>query len=50
MLEFEWDRSKNEKNIRERNLDFADAVEMFDVPMLVNVDVRADYKEQRCVG
>jgi len=47
MLKFEWDKYKNEKNIRERNLDFSNAVEMFDGPMLIRLDSRSDYDEER---
>ena len=49
-MKFEWDRRKNEHNIRERGLDFADAAEMFDGPMLVAPDTREDYGEPRYVG
>lgn len=49
-MKFEWDEAKNEANIRERRLDFADAVEMFDGPMLTKPDTRKDYSEIRQIG
>lgn len=49
-MKFEWDHRKNERNIRERGLDFADAAEMFDGPMLVAPDTRRDYAESRQIG
>jgi len=47
---FEWDKSKNELNIRKHGLDFADACEIFDSPMLVLPDKRRDYGEERLIG
>jgi hypothetical protein len=49
-MKFDWDEAKNEKNIRERGLDFTDACEMFDAPMLVLPDTRKDYGEIRHIG
>ena len=49
-MDFEWDESKNKTNISERNLDFADAYQIFDAPMLVRIDNRKDYDEERYVG
>jgi uncharacterized DUF497 family protein len=49
-MHFEWDHRKNERNIRERGLDFADAAEMFDAPMLVAPDRRKAYGEPRHIG
>ena len=49
-MPFEWDKAKNERNIRDRGLDFADASEMFDSPMLVLPDTRKDYREDRYIG
>jgi len=46
-VRFEWDKAKNERNIRDRGLDFADASEMFDSLMLVRPDARKDYGENR---
>ena len=49
-MRFEWDEEKNKENIRKHELDFADAWEIFDAPMLANLDTREDYGEERWVG
>ncbi len=49
-MKFEWDDEKNRENIRKHNLDFADAWRIFDAPMLIEIDNRADYGEKRFVG
>ncbi len=49
-MNFEWNEQKNKKNIRRRGLDFADASEVFKHPMLVQLDIRYDYGEDRWVG
>jgi len=46
-MRFEWDEKKNKANIKKHGLDFADAPEMFDHPMLVSLDTRYDYDEDR---
>ena len=49
-MDFKWDESKNKTNIDKRDLDFADAWQIFDAPMLVRIDNRKDYGEKRFVG
>lgn len=49
-MKFEWDEQKNERNIRKHGLDFADAAEIFDLPMLVAADKREHYAEDRFIG
>lgn len=49
-MPFEWDEKKNERNIRERGIDFADAMEMFEQPMLIAPDDRTEYGENRSIG
>lgn len=49
-MRFEWDEEKNKENIRKHELDFADAWEIFDAPMLTNLDTREDYGEARWIG
>ncbi len=49
-MDFEWDESKNKTNIAKHDLDFADARQIFDAPMLVRIDNRKDYGEERFVG
>ena len=49
-MKFEWDEEKNKENILKHELDFADAWEIFDAPMLTNLDTREDYGEDRWIG
>ncbi len=49
-MNFDWDPQKNEENISNHNLDFADAHEIFDGPMLEKLDSREDYGEDRYVS
>ncbi len=49
-MEFEWDEDKNRDNIRKHGLDFVDAWQIFDEPMLIEIDNREDYGEERFIG
>ena len=49
-LQFEWDEEKNKTNISKHGLDFADAWEIFLGPVLVGLDEREDYGEDRWIG
>ncbi len=49
-MDFVWDEQKNESNIGKHGLDFADARHVFDAPMLVALDERDDYGEDRWIG
>lgn len=49
-MKFEWDEQKNQSNIKKHKLDFADAYKVFEYPMLVNLDDREDYSEDRWIG
>jgi uncharacterized protein len=49
-MRFEWDEEKNQANIRKHGLDFADAWELFTMPMLVAIDEREEYAEDRWIG
>ena len=49
-MNVEWDEQKNQINIRKHGFSFADAWEMFEVAMLVELDDREDYGEERWVG
>ena len=49
-MKFEWDEAKNEPNIEKHGLYFEDAAEVFDSPMLVAIDTRQDYGEDRWIG
>ena len=49
-MNFEWDENKRAKNISSHDLDFVDAWQIFDAPMLVDIDNREDYGETRYFG
>ncbi|MBE9011628.1 BrnT family toxin [Pseudanabaenaceae cyanobacterium LEGE 13415] len=49
-MNFEWDDRKNETNIDKHGFDFADAHRIFDLPMVVELDERYDYGEDRFIG
>jgi uncharacterized protein len=46
-MRFEWDPRKNEHNVREHALDFADASRVWLSPMIVWPNRRRDYGESR---
>jgi uncharacterized DUF497 family protein len=45
-----WDKRKNETNIEKHGLDFADAYKVFASPMMVGLDERKEYGEDRWIG
>ena len=49
-MKFVWDKRKNQVNLEKHGLDFADAYKVFRFPMLVKVDDREDYGEDRWIG
>jgi uncharacterized DUF497 family protein len=49
-VHFEWDEQKNAANIRKHGFDFGDAWEIFESPMLIVLDTREDYGEERWIG
>lgn len=49
-MRFEWDEKKNTTNIRDHKLDFVDVPPVFSGPMLVELDDREEYGEDRWVG
>lgn len=51
-MNFEWDNSKNESNIRKHGFDFADAkrVILSPLPFYARLDHRDDYGEDRWQG
>lgn len=49
-MTFVWDEQKNRVNIRKHGIDFRDVVDLFDHPMLVRLDTRQDYGEDRWIG
>jgi uncharacterized protein len=44
---YEWHEAKNAENLASHGIDFADAVLIFDGPVLETVDQRKDYGEER---
>ena len=49
-MKYIWDRQKNETNVKKHELDFADAYKVFESPMLVDLDKREEYGEDRWIG
>ncbi|MBC8264509.1 MAG: BrnT family toxin [Anaerolineales bacterium] len=49
-MRFEWDEEKNAVNIHNHKIDFADVPPIFNSPMLVELDEREDYGEDRWIG
>ena len=49
-MNFEWDEEKNKENIRKHALDFFDAWEIFEAPLLAVPDIRHEYDETRFIG
>lgn len=49
-MNFEWDDDKNQSNIRKHSLDFADAWEIFQAPLVIDLDLRTDHGEDRWLG
>jgi len=49
-MRFEWDDAKNVINIRKHGIDFVDAIEVFEHPMLILRDDREYYDEERWTG
>jgi uncharacterized protein len=47
---FDWDPDKEERNIRERGIDFTTASQIWDVPVVEWVDDRRDYGETRFIA
>jgi hypothetical protein len=47
---FEWDEQKRLENLEKHGLDFADAYELFCMPLLTALDLRQSYGEDRIVG
>jgi uncharacterized DUF497 family protein len=49
-VQFEWDEGKNRINIRKHGIDFTDAIDVFNHPVLTALDSREDYGEERWVA
>lgn len=49
-MKFEWDDAKNRENIAKHGLDFNDAPEVFNSPIVERLDTRFDYSEERWIA
>lgn len=49
-MRFTWDENKNNINIQKHKIDFVDVPSVFDGPMLIELDAREDYGEERWKG
>ncbi len=50
MMRLVWDEQKNQANLKKHQLNFADAHKVFEHPLLVNMDDRQEYGEDRWIG
>ncbi len=46
---FEWDKTKNSKNIEKHKIDFEDIKNLFKCPIIEKEDKRKDYGEKRYI-
>lgn len=49
-MQFTWDETKRQENLRNHGLDFADAVRVFACEVFRREDVRYQYDEQRMIA
>lgn len=49
-MRFEWDAAKNRSNVIDHKINFVDVPAVFNAPMLVELDEREDYGEDRWIG
>jgi len=49
-VRFECDKEKNRANIKKHGISFYDVIAMFNHPMIVHLDTRNDYEENRWLG
>ena len=49
-MKFEWNAEKNKENISKHGIDFSDAWQLFEHPLLLWHDDRFDYGEDRYIG
>ena len=49
-MNFEWDERKNASNLAKHGFDFADAPGIFNVPIVVDLDLKENYGEDRWIG
>jgi uncharacterized DUF497 family protein len=49
-LIFEWDEKKNLSNIQKHGIDFQDSAIIFEEAVIIKLDKRFDYGEDRWIG
>lgn len=49
-MTYEWDENKRQENLAKHGIDFADAWQLFESPMVVWPDNRFEYDEDRWIG
>ena len=49
-MTFVWDERMNRENVRKHGIDFRDVTNLFNHPMLIRLDTRCDYGEDRWIG
>jgi len=49
-MKFEWDSVKNIANIRKHNIDFNDAIEIFQHSVVSSIDTKERYGEERWIS
>lgn len=49
-MRYTWDEHKRQTNLKKHGLDFADAEQVFNSPLVLFEDNRFDYGEQRMIG
>ena len=49
-MKFAWDETKRRVNLAKHGLDFTDAPEVFNNPVLERLDTRCDYGEDRWIA
>ncbi len=49
-MRFEWDERKNQINLNKHGFNFVDAHLVFNMPMVVELDERENYGEDRYIG
>ncbi|NEQ71446.1 MAG: BrnT family toxin [Symploca sp. SIO1B1] len=49
-MKFKWDERKNQSNLAKHGFNFTDAFRIFNFPMVVELDERDDYGEDRWIG
>jgi len=49
-MKFEWDENKRNINLQKHGIDFQEAYKIFNNPLLIKMDRRFNYGEERYVG